>query len=62
MADLDGSFQIIQETKMFVFSPRKLSELWIAGILPMLPLVVTVVPVDAMLRRIGSMLFGGLLP
>jgi len=62
MADLDGSFQIIQETGMFVFSLRKLSELWIAGILPMLPLVVTMVPVDAMLKRIGSMLFGGLLP
>jgi hypothetical protein len=62
MADLDGSFQIIQETRMFVFSVRKLSELWIAGILPMLPLVVTVVPVDAMVKRIGSMLFGGLLP
>jgi hypothetical protein len=62
MNDLDGSFQIIQETRMFVFSSRKLTELWGAGILPMLPLVLTVVPVDAMLKRIGSMLFGGLLP
>jgi hypothetical protein len=61
MADLGNSYQVIRETGTFVFSMRNLSELWLAGILPMLPLVATVVPLDQMVKRIGSMLFGGLL-
>ncbi len=61
LADLDNSYQIISQTGMFVFNSRKLVELWLAAILPMLPLVLTLVPVEQLLRRIASALFGGLL-
>ncbi len=61
LADLDNAYQIIGETGMFVFNSRKLVELWLAAIVPMLPLVLTVVPVEQLVRRIASGLFGGLL-
>lgn len=61
-SDLDNAYQAIQSTSMFVFSSRKLAELWLAAIVPMLPLVATVVPIDELLKRIGSALLGGLLP
>ncbi len=61
LSDLDNSYQVITTTRMFVFSTRKLGELWLAAIVPMLPLVIAVVPVEQLLKRIGSTLFGGLL-
>lgn len=61
LADLDNAYQIISQTGMFVFNSRKLVELWLAAVVPMLPLVLTVVPVEQLLRRIASALFGGLL-
>jgi hypothetical protein len=61
LADLDNSYQIIQQTGMFVFGSRKLVELWLAAIVPLLPLVLTVVPVEQLMRRIASAAFGGLL-
>lgn len=61
LADLDNSFQIAATTGMFVFGKRKLVELWLAAIVPMLPLVAAVVPVDQLLKRIGSTMFAGLL-
>lgn len=62
LADLGNSLRTIEETRMFVFGMKKLTELWLAAIVPMLPLVLAVVPVTDLLRRIGKMLFGGLLP
>lgn len=61
LSDLDNAYQAIASTGMFVIGARKLTELWLAAIVPMLPLVITVVPVDQLLRRIASTLFGGLL-
>jgi hypothetical protein len=62
LADLGGAYQTIATTGMFVFSSRRLAELGLGAIVPMLPLVITVVPVEQLLRRLGSLLFGGLLP
>lgn len=62
LADLGNSLRVVEDTRMFVFGTRKLTELWIAAILPMLPLVLAVVPVTDLLRRLGKMLFGGLIP
>lgn len=61
LADLGNSYGVIQSTGMFVFGSRKVTELWLGAIVPMLPLVATVVPLEDMFRRLGSMLFGGLL-
>jgi hypothetical protein len=62
MADLGNFYGVIAGTGNFVISPRKLVELWLAAIVPMLPLIATVVPINEWLGRLGSALFGGFLP
>jgi len=58
-ADLDNSYQIIEGTKIFVVGIRHLTELWLGAIIPCLPLLVAVIPIDQMFKKLGSMLFGG---
>jgi hypothetical protein len=60
LADLANSYRTIESTSMFVVGKRKLAELWLAAVVPMLPLVATVVSVDQLLRRMGGALFGGI--
>lgn len=61
LADLGNSYRVIETTGLFLFSTRKLTELWLAAIIPMLPLALTQVSVEVVVRRIGSALFGGLI-
>lgn len=61
LSDLHNSWRTIEDTRMFVFGTAKLGEIWLAAILPMLPLALTVVPVTELLRHLAKMLFGGLL-
>jgi hypothetical protein len=56
--DLGGAFSVIQSTRLFVFSMSRLRDLFVAAMLPMLPLVATVVPVEKLLARIGGAAFG----
>ena len=62
LADLANSYGVISGTSNFVIGSRKLVELWLAALVPMLPLIATVVPVNEWLGRLGSALFGGFLP
>jgi len=61
LADIGNAFKVIQDTRTFVFGKKRLVELWLSAVVPMLPLIITVVPVDELFRRIGGTLVGGLL-
>ncbi len=60
MADIGNAYKVILDTRTFVFGKSKLVELWVAAAVPMVPLIVTVVPVSELLKRIGGALTGGL--
>jgi hypothetical protein len=62
LADLAGAYQVIQETGIFVVASRKLFELLLATLIAVLPLALVVIPVDALVKRLASVLLGGLLP
>lgn len=61
MADIGNAFSVVQQTRMFVFGKKKLIELWLAVVVPMVPLVATVIPVTEVFKRLGNTLVGGLL-
>lgn len=56
--DLGGAFQVVITTSMWVFSPLRLKNLAIAVLLPLLPLLLTVVPLDKVIGRLGHALLG----
>jgi hypothetical protein len=60
MADISNAYKVIQDTRTFVWGKKKLVELWLAAVAPMVPLIVTVVPVNELFKRIGGALVGGL--
>jgi hypothetical protein len=60
LADIGNAYKVILDTRTFVFSKKKLAEIWIAAVVPMVPLIVTVVPVNELFKRIGGALVGGL--
>jgi hypothetical protein len=59
LADLANSYDVVQGTRAIVVRTRDLLVLVLAAIVPVLPLVATVVPVDQWLTRLASALFGG---
>ena len=61
MADMGNAFNVVLQTRIFIFGKKKLIELWLAAVLPMLPLVATVIPVTEVFKRLGNTLVGGLL-
>ena len=58
LADLGLAFQVIVTTRLFIFTPRKIFEVWLAAIVPMLPLFASVVTVEHVLKRIVGTLLG----
>jgi hypothetical protein len=58
LADIGHAFDVITTTRLFLFTPRKIFEVWLAAILPMLPLFASVVSVEHVLKRIVSGLLG----
>ena len=58
--DLRGVFQGLESTRWFVFGPRKVFDVWAAAILPMLPLFLTLMSVEDVLKRVVSTVLGGL--
>jgi hypothetical protein len=60
MADIGNAYKVILDTRTFVWAKKKLIELWVAAVAPMVPLIVTVVPVNELFKRIGGALVGGL--
>jgi hypothetical protein len=60
LADLGHSFQVVQQTRIFVFGTRQVITVWFAGIIPMIPLFWSTLTVQAILKRILSTVLGGL--
>jgi len=56
LADLQGSFQVVQEMRLVVWDRRILLTLGLAALMPMLPLVIAAAPVGPLLRRVIRML------
>jgi hypothetical protein len=59
LADIGNAFRVIDETRMFVFTPRAVISLLIAGLLPMLPLLSSTMTIDVLLQKIVGTVLGG---
>jgi hypothetical protein len=62
LADLANSFGVVERMRVVPFSPRHVIGVFIAMAAPMLPLVLTEVPVHSLLQNVGRTLLGGLPP
>lgn len=58
--DLMEAYQVISKTRFFVFGPRQVLAVWSAGLLPLLPLVLSTITFEQVLRRILATVLGGL--
>ena len=61
LSDMCNAYESLVSTRRVPFGIMTLVGIWIAAMIPMLPLAMTSVPVDQLLRRIGSKMLGGLL-
>lgn len=57
LADLGNSFQIIREMRSIPFTPRALAQLVVAAVVPVLPLVLTMIPAEELLQRLTKLVF-----
>ncbi len=57
--DLGGAFGVIDQTRLFVFTPRVVVSLLIACVLPMVPLVASAMTIEEVLKRIVGTVLGG---
>lgn len=60
LADIGNAFQVVLTTRLIVFEPLRLKNLVIAALVPMIPLLATVVPIEKIVSRLGGALFGAL--
>jgi hypothetical protein len=58
--DLHGSFEVTEKTRLIPLSPRPVVIVVLAALLPMLPAVLTAVPLKSVLAHLGKALVGGL--
>lgn len=58
--DLDGAFDVIVRTRLFVFGMRQVLAIWGAAILPMVPLFASSLTTEALLKKILSTILGGI--
>jgi hypothetical protein len=58
--DLGGAFAVVSKTRPFVFSIRSILAIWFGGILPMIPLFASMLTVEDVLKRIITIILGGL--
>ncbi len=57
LADLSNSFQIVRSMRIFPFSRDNIIFIAAASVIPMLPLVLTVIPLEEILLRVLKLLF-----
>jgi hypothetical protein len=57
LADLSNSYEIVKEMRSIPFTPRALVRLVVAAVVPILPLVLTMIPADELLRRLMKIAF-----
>jgi hypothetical protein len=58
--DLGGSYGSLERTRLLPMGTRLIAGLWIAALIPMLPIVSTAIPVSDLIKHIGSIMLGGL--
>jgi hypothetical protein len=57
LADLGNSFQVIRDIKPFVFSKDTVIQLVVFTILPGLPLVLTMIPLEELIKKLLGAVF-----
>jgi hypothetical protein len=57
LADLSNSFDIIKEMRSVPFTPRALVRLLVAAVVPILPLLLTMIPAEELLQRLMKVVF-----
>jgi hypothetical protein len=57
LADLDSSFEIVRSMRFAPITYRSVLGLMAASLLPIAPLLLTVMPLEELLRRLSSILF-----
>ena len=58
--DLGQAFQVASQSRIFVFGARNIATLWFAALLPIIPLLVSSLTVEQILRRILATVLGGI--
>ncbi len=59
--DMGAAFESMERIRIVPFGAKALAGIWLAAMIPMIPLVMTTMPIDELLRHIGSKMVGGLL-
>ena len=57
LADLSNSYEIVKEMRSIPFTPRALVRLVVAAVVPILPLVLTMIPAEELLQRLMKIAF-----
>jgi hypothetical protein len=57
--DLGASFQVVLLTRLTVFDIRRMKNLVLAVVLPLLPLIATTVPLQSVIRKLAGVLLPG---
>jgi hypothetical protein len=60
LADLGNAYDVVSKTRPFAFGLRNVVTLWAFALLPMAPLLVSVVKVEHVVGRIVSIVLGGI--
>ncbi len=60
LADIGSAFEVIETTRIVVFGPRQLVELWLFAAVPMLPLLANVLTFQQVAKRLFTTVLGGL--
>lgn len=60
LSDLGQAFQVASKSRVFVFSMRNVVVVWAAGLVPMLPLVMSTLTFEQVLKRIVSTVLVGI--
>jgi hypothetical protein len=60
LADIGNAFNVISNTRLFVFGPRSILAVWSAALVPMVPLLASVVTVEQILGQVAKTVLGGL--
>jgi len=58
--DLCGAYESLVQVRLVPFGPRQILSIWLAALIPMIPLVATTMPIDKLIRTIGGALLGGI--
>jgi hypothetical protein len=58
--DLGGGYATTEKTSMFPFGVRTLATIWLAAILPVLPVILSAMPLSEVAEHLGKLVLGGL--